>query len=166
MLKLCCPTPITRHTCPVVRPCLVSIASQTDHRLDGEGHARLASADSLVLRIVWNIRCGVECAVDAMTAVRFDDRAAPRLGMLFDDVAEVFERHAGLHDRDCLIEALSRSLDELDEFLIRQCFVANVVGLVQIAMVAFVVQSDIEIEDISIQKNSLVRNAMAYDFIW
>ena len=119
MLKLSGSTAITRHTRPVIWPCLVPVASQTDHRLNREGHARLAGSDGLVFRIMWNIWCAVERAVDTVTTVSLDDRTTTRLGMLFDDIAEVFERHAGLDDRDCLVKTFSSGLNELDEFLIR-----------------------------------------------
>ena len=48
--------------------------------LDGEAHAGLHSANSPVLRIMWNIGRGVEHIVDAMSRILADDRATSVAG--------------------------------------------------------------------------------------
>lgn len=101
-----------------------------------------------------------------MTAVCFDDGTPSRFGVLFDDVAEVFEGDAGFDHGNCLVEAFSGCLDELHELLIGERFVADVVSFVEITVIAFMVESYVEVEDVTIQQNSLIRNAVTDDFVW
>ena len=58
--KLRSPLPVLRGTGPVIRPRLVPMCAQRDHRLDGEAHAFFCLTDSLVLGVVRNVRRAVE----------------------------------------------------------------------------------------------------------
>ena len=56
MLKLRRPAPILRDTRPIIRPRLILVRPQTNHRLDRKAHPRLRRPDRLVLRIMRHIR--------------------------------------------------------------------------------------------------------------
>ena len=86
MLKLCSQLTVRRHRGPVVRPRLVSIRAQRDHGLDGESHAGLSLADGFILRVMRDIRGGVEDGIDAMAAVCLDDLAASRFCDFLDRI--------------------------------------------------------------------------------
>lgn len=92
---------------PVIRPCLISIRSNGDHRFDGEAHAGLGRSNSLVLGVMWNIRCAVEELVDAVADVATDDLAILGFGMLLNGVSGVAEEHAWFDELDRFCETFS-----------------------------------------------------------
>ena len=108
----------------------------------------------------------MERAVDTMTAIRLDDRAAAGLGVFLYDVTEVFEGDAGFDDCDCLVETFPSCLDKLHKLLVGERLVADIVGFIEVAMVAFMVESDVQVEDVAVEQDSLIRNAMANHFVW
>ena len=76
--------------------------TDTDHRLNGEAHARLRLSDRFVLGVVWHVGCTVEQLVDAVSAVCPDNAAILSLGVLLDDIPVFAEQCSRLHDIDCL----------------------------------------------------------------
>lgn len=150
---------------PIVRPSDVSVLSEGNHGLDGEGHARFALANRLVLRVVRNVRRAVEELSNAMAAVGSNYTAVLLLGMLLDDVAKLSDQGAGLDGLDRLIQALSCSLNNADIIGVGLGLVANVVCLVQIRMVTLVIYRNINVENIAIQKHTLIGNTVADDFV-
>ena len=101
---------VHRNTGPVIGPCLVPIRSNTDHRLNGEAHARLSLPNSLVLRIVRNVGRAMKQLVDAMSTVRSDHSTFLALRILLDDVAILAEECARLDHVDSLVQTFSRRL--------------------------------------------------------
>lgn len=150
---------------PVVRPCDVPVLAQRDHRLDGECHARFAFTDGLVLGIMRHVGRAVEELVDAVATVRADDTAVLLLGVLLNDIAKLPYQDARLDRLDGLFEALARGLDDSHVVRVRLCLVTNVVRLVEIGMVAFVVERDVNVENVAIDKYALIGNAVADDFV-
>ncbi len=165
MLELRRPRAILRDARPVIRPRLVLVATQTDHRLDRKGHARLRDPHRLVFRIMGHVGRTVEERVDAVPAVGLDDAAAFGLGMLFDHGAGIFERHARLHERDRCVEALSRCFCDADCVGVCEGFGADVVCFVEISVVAFVVECYVQIDNVAVDELALVGYAMADDFV-
>lgn len=139
--------------------------TQTDHRLDGEAHARFCLSDSLVFCVMWNVGCAVEQLVDTMSAVGLDDAAILRLCVLLDNVSRIAEEHAGLDQLDSLVQALSRCLDNANGVWICECLLADVVRFVEVAVEAAVVEGHVDVEDITILEDTLVGNAVTDDFI-
>ena len=74
-----------------------------------------------------------------MAAVCSDDRAPLGLGVLFNDIAGVAEGHAWLHNSNGLVEALAGRFDEADVVCIGDGLVAYIVCLIEIAVVASVI---------------------------
>jgi hypothetical protein len=157
--------PINRGARPVIRPGNVTILTQRDHWLDREGHARFTLPDRLVLGVMRDIRRAVEDGVDAVSDIGPDHTAVFRLSMLFNSVAKLAEERAGLDQLDGFCETLARCLDHAHGVWVRARPVANVVGLVQVAVVAIVVQSHIQVDDVPVQQHALVWNAVANHFI-
>lgn len=150
LTKLSRPRSILRHAGPVVGPSLVLVRAQADHGLNGEAHARLRLADSLVLGVVRNVWRAVEQLVDAVSAVGLDDAAATALCVLLDCVAEIAEQNSGLNRLDGHVQALARRFGNTDRVCVQRCLFANVVGFVQVAVEAAVVECDIDVEDVAI----------------
>jgi hypothetical protein len=100
VLELRRPAAVRGDTRPVVGPRLVLVGAESNHGLDGEAHARLRLADSLVLGVVRDVGGAVEELVDAVAAVSFHDAAVAFLGDLFDRVAVVAEEGAGFDELD------------------------------------------------------------------
>jgi hypothetical protein len=165
MLELSRPTAVDRDTRPVVRPGLVLVTTQRDHWLDGEAHSWFRLADSLVLPIMWHIRRAVKQLIDSVTTVCFHDAAVASLCHLLDHITVVSEQRTRFHKLDGLVETCSGSLD--DAHIVRvlgSCF-ANVVGLVQVAVKAAVIQSDVDVNDVTFLECALIRYAVTYDFV-
>ncbi len=107
----------------------------------------------------------VEQLVDAVAAVRADDAAVLFLGDLFDNVAKLADQDTRLDRLDRLVQALARGLDNADIVRIGLGTVADVVRLVEIGMVPLVVECDVNVENISVQQDALVGDAVADDFV-
>lgn len=157
---------ILSDTRPVIRPGLVSVRADADHRLDREAHTRLRLPNRLVLRIVRDVWRTVEELVDAVAAVSPDNAAVLALRVLLDDVAVLAEERAWLHQLNSLFQTLSRRLRHTDGVRVRLCFVANIVCLVQIAVEAAVVEGHVDVQDIAVLQYSLVGYAVADDLVY
>ena len=143
LTKLSRALPVNGGAGPVVGPCHVTVLAQGDHGLDGKGHSRLALAHRLVLGVMRDVGRAVEDAVDAVADVRPDHAAVPALGVLLDDVAELAEQRARLDLLDGLLQTLARSLHDTDRVGISLGLVADIVCLVQVAVVSVVIQGNV-----------------------
>lgn len=141
------------------------MCAQANHRLNGEAHAWLRLSHSLVLGVMWDVGCAVEQLVDTVSAVCLDDAAVLSLCVLLDNVSIFAEKRAWLNQLDSLVQALSRCLDNADRIWVRECLVADVVCLVEVAVETAVVEGHVDVEDITILEDALVGNAVADDFV-
>ena len=160
------PLAVRRRASPVIRPRNIPIRAQRNHRLNRKGHPGLRLAGRLVLRVVRHVGRAVEERVDAVPAVRPDGAAAPGLGVLLDDVAELPDRGPRLDGLYREVEALAGGLDHPHRVGVRPRLVAHVVRLVQVAVVALMVEGDVEVEDVPVEEDALVWDAVADDFVW
>lgn len=164
VLKLRSPAAVGSHTRPVVRPGPVLVRTQSNHRLNGETHARLRLTDSLVLRVMGNVGRAVEELVDAVTAVSLDDTTVGSLRNLLDRVAVVSEQSTGLNELDRLLKAVSCGLDNTYAVGVLVGF-ANVVGLVQVTVEAAVVKRDVDVKDVAVLERALIGDTVANNFV-
>jgi hypothetical protein len=165
MLELRRPRPIDRHGSPVIRPRLVLVGTQRYHRLNRKRHARPTLAHRLVLPVMWHVRRTMEERIDSVPAVRLDDTEILRLRVFLDDVPELLDRHAGFDVRNGSVEALAGGFDEADVGGVGAGFVADVVGFVEVAVVAFVEEGNVEVEDVAVLEDAGVGDAVADDFV-
>ena len=100
-----------------------------------------------------------------MSAIRLDDATSFRLRMLLDDGARVFECHAGFHEGDGLFETFAGGLNDANGVWVREGAGADVVGFVEVAVVAAVVEGDVEVHDVAIKEGSLVGDPVADHFV-
>lgn len=163
--KLSSPGAVRCDTRPIIGPGLISVGAQRNHGLDGEAHAGLRLSYGLVLRIMWHVGCAVEQLVDAVPTVCLDNGAFLRLRVLLDDISIFTEKCAWLHHRNGLVQALSRCLYDADGVGICQCLLADVVSLVEITVEAAMVESYVDVEDVTVFEDALVGNAVANDFV-
>jgi hypothetical protein len=140
------------------------VFSQHDHGLDSKRHARLALADGLVLGVVRDIGRRVKMRVDAVAHEISDHIAAPRLCVILDHVAELAKESTWSDESDSLIEAFSCRLDNAHGIGVVPC-PADVVCLVEIAVIALVVQRYIEVDDVAVEKDALIRDTMADNLV-
>ena len=166
MLKLGCPTSIGGDTCPIIGPCLVSISTQADHRLNCKARSSLGGTHGFILGIMRNVWSGVKELINAMATVGLDNAAVSTLGVLLDHVSRVSKEHAWFDYFDCLVKTFSRRLNNTDRVCICSCLVADIIGFIKVAVEAFVIECDVEVEYVTIQQNSLIWYAMADDFVW
>lgn len=115
---------------------------------------------------MWYVRRTVEKLVNAMATISLDHAAVLSLRMLLDDIAWVSEEHARFNKLNRLVEALSRGFDDAHTVGVGQRFLANVICLIQIAVEAAVVKSNVDIENVTILEYSLIWNAVTNDLIW
>lgn len=164
MLELRRPCPINGYTRPIIRPRAIAITARADHRLDRETHTRLGDPHGLVLGVMRDVGGAVEEGVDTMAAIGRDDGAVVGFGVLFDGVADVAEGEARLDRFDGEAGAFARGFDEVDV-----CGVegggADVVGFVEVAVVAVVVEGDVEVDDVAVEEDAGVRDTVADDFV-
>jgi len=114
---------------------------------------------------VRNVGRRVEQLIDAMTTVSLDDGAIAALGVLLNHIPGISKEHARFDYADGIFKTFSCSLNHAHRVCIRSRFVSHVVGFVQVPMKAFVVQRHVEVEDVTVKENSLIRYAVTNDFI-
>jgi len=107
----------------------------------------------------------MEDAVDAVSNVRPDNTASLGLGVRLDHITELSEQSARLHQLDGLLETLTRSLDDAHRVRVRLGPVTNVVCFVEIAVEALVVEGHVEVNNIAVEKNTLIGDAVADDLV-
>ena len=163
--KLSSALSIDSSTGPVIGPRNIAVLAQSNHGLNCKSHARLALANRLILCVVRDVGRAVEQLVDAMATVCANDTTVLGLGVLLNDVAEFTDQGAGLDSLDSLVKTLTSAFDYADVIGVGLGAVTNVVGFVKIGMVTFVVQSDVDVEDVPIEQDSLIRNTVANDFV-
>lgn len=156
---------IDRSAGPVVGPCNIAVLAESNHGLNGKGHTSLAFANRLVLGIMRNVGRAMEELVDTVTAVCSDDTALLLRSVLLDNVAKLADQNAGLNSLDRLFQALTRGLNNANIVSVRLGLLADIVRLVQIGMVAFVIQCNINVENITVNENALVGDTVANDFV-
>lgn len=100
-----------------------------------------------------------------MPTVCPDHGAVPGLGVFLDDVARVAEGHAGFDDVDGGDETLPRGFDDADIFRGGGGGGADVVCFVEIAVEAAVVEGYVEVQDIAVEEETRVGDAVADDFV-
>lgn len=166
LTKLCSKGTILCDARPVIGPSLVPVSTNTDHWLNREAHARLRLPNGFVLCIMRDVWCTVEQLVDAMSTVCPNDTAVLALRMLLDNVAIVAKQSARLDHFDGLSQAFSGGLCDAHSIGVGQCLVTNVVCLVEIAVEAAVEEGYVNVEDVAVFEDSLVRDAVADDFVY
>lgn len=103
----------------------------------------------------------MEQGVDAVTAIGLDGVAVPALGELLDDGAVVLESGAGLCNGDGRVETVAGGFDYADGFWVGQGFVADVVGLVDVAVEAVVVEGHVDVDNVAVDKGTLIGDTVA-----
>ena len=165
LTKLSGPLPVNGDIRPVIRPVHLPRLAERQDGLNRKRHARLAHADGLVPGVVRDPGRGVELGVDAVAAPRGHDAAAPRLGVGLDGGAKVPYGRAGLDEGDGLVETLAGRLDEADRVRVRAGEGTDVIGLVEVRVVAAVVDGYVEVEDVAVDEDAVVGDAMAHDLV-
>lgn len=157
--------PVNGRTSPVIRPGNIAILPERNHGLDGERHAGLALADGFVLGIVGDIGRGVEDPVDAVADVCPNDAAPLGLCVLLYGIAKVPEERPRLDHLNGLLQALACRLGDAYRIRVRLGLVADVVGLVQVAMVTVMIEGYVQVYDVSVHERSFVGDTVADDFV-
>lgn len=165
LTKLSSHLAINSSACPVIGPGDISVLSKSNHGLNSKSHTRLALADSLVLGVVRDVRRAVEKLANSVATVGSNNTAVVLLGVLLDNVAKLSDQCTRLDSLDGLIQALSRCLNHANGIRVSLGLVTNVVSLVQVGVISLVIQRNIDVEDIAVEENTLIRNAVADDFV-
>ena len=92
----------------------------------------------------------VEEGIYPVPAVGFHHGDVVGFGVFLNDVAKVADLDARFDVLDGLLETLARGFDEADGVWVGGGFGADVVGLVQVAVVAFVEEGDVDVEDVAV----------------
>jgi hypothetical protein len=98
----------------------------------------------------------MEELVDAMATISLDDAAATTLGMFLDHIPWISEEHARFHNLNRLLETFSSCLNYAHRVFICPCFLTHVICFIQIAMKAFMIKCDVEVQNIAFKKDSLI----------
>ena len=107
----------------------------------------------------------MEELADSVATVSSNDTAVVLLGVLLDNVTKFSDQGARLHSLDGLVQTLSRGFNHANSIGIGLGLVTNVVGLVQVGVVSLVIQGNIDVENIAVQQNTLIRDTVADDFV-
>jgi len=85
--------------------------------------------------------------------------------MRFYYISRIAELHSRLDDSDGFVEAFSRGLDYADGVGVGCCEGADIVCLIEVPMIAVVVEGHVDVDDISVLEEALVGDAVADYFI-
>lgn len=157
--------PVNSRAGPVIRPSNVAILAQRNHRLDSKGLSRLALANCLVLGVMRDVGRAVEDRVNAVTDVSPDDTGVLGLGVLLNRVAKVTVQRPWLDELDRLIKTLSSRLNDAHGVRVSLRPVAHVVRLIQVTVVALMVERDIQVDNVAVHEDALVGNTVADDLV-
>lgn len=100
-----------------------------------------------------------------MAAIRLHNTTPPLLRNLLNQVPWGLEQHPRLDELDRLLEALARRLDDAHGVLVGQRSVADVVCLVDVAVEAAVVESDVDVDNVAVGERARVGDAVADDLV-
>lgn len=107
----------------------------------------------------------VEQSVDAVAAICPNDTAVLLLCHLLDDVTELADENTWLHSLDSLVKALARCLYDAHILGVSLGLVADVVRLVEVGMVSFVVEGNVDVEDVTVKQEALIGDTVADDLV-
>ncbi len=149
VFELCRSRTIGSNCRPSVGPQYVPVRAAIDHGLDGEHVSWLAHALGLVLRVVRNVRSGMEQRTYAVSAVGGDHRAAAAVGHLGYLVAEVSVHRARPNQSSRTRQALIRGAHQVHGL---RRYVSDHNRFVQIRVEAVVEHGYVEIYDVPVLK--------------
>lgn len=115
---------------------------------------------------VEDCRCAVEDFADAVTGISLDYAKAIGLCVWLDHFTNLSVWDTGSTNGDCLVETLSCDSNELQcrRVLSVETWV-HWPGVIEIAVIALVIEGDVDIDDVSRFERSAIRNTVANDFI-
>lgn len=136
--------------------------SSVDHWLNGEDVACLHEASRFVTCIVRNIGGAMEQFSSSMSTVGPIDTETVLLNELSDHIANISVHSSGLANSDCLFQTFIRFGNE--EFTAFGNF-PDQISLIEINVEPILVDSDIEVDNITILQWSAVGDTVTNDFI-
>ncbi len=165
LTKLSCSLPINSGTCPVVRPRDVAVLAQGNHWFDRKCHPRLALSHSFVLGIMRYVRWRMEVRIDTMAAISPDHTAVLGLGVLLDHIAEFTYQCARLDNLGRLVQAFPRRFNYSDRIRICLGLVPHIICFVQVSVISAVIDRNIKVDDVTVEKHSLIWDTMANNLV-
>ena len=106
----------------------------------------------------------MEESVDAVADICRDDGASVLFSVRFDGIADLTEGETRLYGVDGEAEALAGGFYEVDVAGV-QGRGPDVVGFVEVAVVAAVVEGDVEVDDVAVEEDAGVRDAVTDYFV-
>lgn len=85
--------------------------------------------------------------------------------MLLDSRAKVPDQRAWFDERDGEIQCLPRRLHEANRVCVLQGARSDIVRLVEVGVVALVVDGNVQVDDVAVKKDTLIGNAVTYNLI-
>jgi hypothetical protein len=103
--------------------------------------------------------------IHSMSAIRLHHLAVVAFGDFLNRVAVVAEQSARFHHCDCGVETLPGGFDDADVVRVLGRGGADVVGFVEVAVEAAVVEGDVYVEDVAVLERAVVGDAVADYFV-
>ena len=141
------------------------MSAQRDHGLNRKTHSWLRFPNCLVLRVVRHVRDGVKQLIDTMATVCLHNRAVVGFGNFLDRVTVIPEECAWLDLFDGLVQRIAGGFHDPNVVRILSSGRADVVGLIQVAMEATVIERYVDVENVAVHEGSVVGNAVADNFV-
>mmetsp|Transcript_1609 Transcript_1609/g.4066 ORF Transcript_1609/g.4066 Transcript_1609/m.4066 type:complete len:300 (+) Transcript_1609:226-1125(+) len=139
----------------------MSVGALANHWLNGEHVAHLHLARFVILG-VQDVGCAVECFADPMATESCNAAVSERGDVIFNDGANAIEWLPRLAVVDRCLPAVVRCLDKSFAFLIH---VSHQICLGAVAVVAPIIASDVDIDNVPILELVAVGDAMANHLI-
>lgn len=100
-----------------------------------------------------------------MSTIGCNDTTSPRLCLFINYSPGCPKRHPGLYKLNRLVQTFTTRLHDPHAVGIRKRFVTNVVCLVQVAVETAMVQRHVNVDDVTINQASPVRDPVADDLV-
>ena len=107
----------------------------------------------------------MEELIDTVTDISLHYAAVATFGMLFNNSTRITEEHAWLDQSYSLVETFPRRLHHSYGFRVGPSLVADVIGLIKVTMEATMIYSDVDIDDVAVNKDALIGNTMTDGFV-
>lgn len=157
-------TPLSVDGCggPIIWPEDILIGTLVNHWFDGEDVSDLHESGGFVIGVMWDIWRGVEDFSDSVSGVASRDGESISFDVFTDNISDVFVHGTRLENLHRLLETTVRFFNKESAGL---SYLADVVGLIKVDVESVLVDSNIQVYDITLLELTVVRNSVTDDLV-
>lgn len=123
----------------------------------------LSASPRILTGVVRNVRCGMEETMNTVSAIAANDAKSISLRILLNNIADFLILFARSYDLNSARQTLVRNIDK---FLNLGLDITNEKSLVQITVKTVMIDSHVDVANVTVFERSRVRYTVAYHFVY